>query len=87
MLKKEGEFKGVVFLAAGLGKMGGIVGYFHAVAVPSAALLAGFEERKEQRLQSVAEEGVGFFLNGAKGTKLAMRKVYLVWGFMFLIEK
>ena len=87
MLEKEGEFKGVVFLAAGLGKVGRIVGYFHAIAVPPAALLAGFEKGEEQRLQSVAEEGVGFFLNGAKSTKLAMRKVYLVWGFIFLMEK
>ena len=87
VLEEEGELEGVVFLAAGLGKVGGIVGDFHAVAVPAAALLAGFEEGEEQGLQSVAEEGVGFFLNGAKGTKLAMRKVYLVWGFMFLMEK
>ena len=87
MLEEESEFKGVVFLAAGLGKIGGIVGYFHAVAVPPTPLLAGFEEGEEQGLQSVAEEGVGFFLSGLKSTKLAMRKVYLVWGFMFLMEK
>ena len=67
MLEEESEFKGVVFLAAGLGKIGGIVSYFHAVAVPPTPLLAGFEEGEEQRLQSVAEEGVGFFLS--KGTK------------------